>query len=124
MLMRAETLEGLLSMSEISPSSVSSLVNAQNAARNSPLHYAALNNHLDTVKFLVSAGADLAVANVAGRDAMGEAARADAGEVVAWLEARMESKAKSTGEKEGECEGGDGGLEEVMMEGKDGEGEG
>lgn len=54
-----------------------SLLNHQNHSGNTPLHWAALNTHLECVKALVEAGADLAATNDAGLDAVFLAERAD-----------------------------------------------
>lgn len=45
-------------------------VNHRNYSGNTPLHWAALNTHLECVKALVGAGADLGVKNDAGHDAV------------------------------------------------------
>lgn len=74
--------------------SAAPLLNARNSAGNTPLHWAALNGHLEIVKALVQAGADIGVQNAAGRSAVGEAEVAAmgegetagrVGEVVVWL---------------------------------------
>jgi len=56
-----------------------------NQEGNTPLHWAALNGHLEAVKALVSQGADTGVRNKAGRTVGFEAQRAGRGEVVGWL---------------------------------------
>jgi len=61
------------------------LLNAQNQQGNTPLHWAAYNGHLDVVKLLIAAGADMWVKNSAGHLAMFEAERADKNEVVQYL---------------------------------------
>ncbi|KAJ9240294.1 hypothetical protein DTO169E5_4082 [Paecilomyces variotii] len=71
-----------------SASSPSSIINHRNHSGNTPLHWAALNTHLDCVKALVEAGADIDIKNDAGHDAVFLAER------TAW----------STEEKEGEEE--------------------
>ncbi|KAJ6132518.1 hypothetical protein N7471_007733 [Penicillium samsonianum] len=48
----------------------SAFVNHRNNSGNTPLHWAALNAHLECVKALVEAGADLDVKNDAGHDAV------------------------------------------------------
>lgn len=64
---------------------MSAILDAHNAAGNTPLHWAALNGHLEAVKVLVGAGADVRVRNGAGREAVGEAEGGGRGEVVEWL---------------------------------------
>ncbi|KAH8423581.1 ankyrin repeat-containing protein [Aspergillus melleus] len=54
-----------------------SILNHKNHSGNTPLHWAALNTHLECVKALVEAGADIAVTNDAGLDAVFLAERAD-----------------------------------------------
>jgi ankyrin repeat protein len=66
-------------------------VNHRNYSGNTPLHWAALNTHLECVKALVEAGADIAVKNDAGHDAVFLAERA------AW-----DASAENEGEGEGE----------------------
>lgn len=61
------------------------ILESQNAAGNTPLHWAALNGHLDAVKALVRAGADPSVTNGAGHDVVYEAEVAGREEVVEWL---------------------------------------
>ncbi|KAL9613053.1 MAG: hypothetical protein Q9167_002399 [Letrouitia subvulpina] len=67
------------------PSSASLDVNLQNSAGNTPLHWASLNGHLDAVKALVGAGADPALRNGTGHDAVYEAEVGGKEEVVSWL---------------------------------------
>ncbi|KAK8208429.1 ankyrin repeat-containing domain protein [Phyllosticta capitalensis] len=62
-----------------------SFVNLRNSSGNTALHWAALNGHLDAVKLLVSLGADAAVLNAAGHDAVYEAEQNDKNDVVSWL---------------------------------------
>lgn len=45
------------------------LINHRNNSGNTPLHWAALNTHLDCVKALVEAGADVRAKNNAGHEA-------------------------------------------------------
>ncbi|KAJ5831882.1 hypothetical protein N7474_000193 [Penicillium riverlandense] len=66
-------------------------VNHRNYSGNTPLHWAALNTHLECVKALVEAGADIAVKNDAGHDAVFLAERA------AW-----DAAAENEGEGEAE----------------------
>jgi NAD/NADP transhydrogenase alpha subunit len=51
-------------------------VNHRNHSGNTPLHWAALNTHLECVKALVESGADVTVKNHAGHDAVFLAERA------------------------------------------------
>ncbi|KAL8781221.1 MAG: hypothetical protein Q9213_006114 [Squamulea squamosa] len=60
-------------------------VNLPNSSGNTPLHWAALNGHLDAVKILLAAGADPTIRNIAGHDAVYEAERSGKQEVVEWL---------------------------------------
>jgi len=61
------------------------LINARNDSGNTPLHWAALNGHLETSKALITAGADMWVRNHAGNLAIFEAERAGKDDVVAYL---------------------------------------
>ncbi|KAF3406801.1 Ankyrin repeat-containing protein YAR1 [Talaromyces pinophilus] len=56
---------------------LASFLNYRNYTGNTPLHWAALNTHLDCVKALVEAGADISLKNDAGHDALFLAERAD-----------------------------------------------
>ena len=69
----------------LSASSQAISLNLQNASGNTPLHWAALNGHLPTVKLLIEAGADPSVMNRAGKDAVYEAEVNEKNEVAAWL---------------------------------------
>ncbi|KAL8796433.1 MAG: hypothetical protein Q9182_007379 [Xanthomendoza sp. 2 TL-2023] len=60
-------------------------LNLPNSSGNTPLHWAALNGHLDAVKILIGAGADPTIRNNAGHDAVYEAERSGKTEVVEWL---------------------------------------
>jgi hypothetical protein len=62
---------------QLSQEQVAAVVNHRNHSGNTPLHWAALNTHLECVKVLVEAGADIAVKNDAGLDAVFLAERAD-----------------------------------------------
>ena len=62
-----------------------SLINAVNEAGNTPLHWAALNGHLESVKLLLHAGASVGLFNRAGHDAVFEAEINDKQDVVDWL---------------------------------------
>ncbi|KAF4313752.1 putative ankyrin repeat containing protein yar1 [Botryosphaeria dothidea] len=65
--------------------SYKSFVNLKNASGNTALHWAALNGHLAAVKTLVSLGADAAILNTAGHDAVFEAEQNGKNDVVGWL---------------------------------------
>lgn len=60
-------------------------INRQNSQGNTPLQWAAYNGHVEVVKVLVSAGANMWIKNAAGHLAMFEAERADKTEVVGFL---------------------------------------
>ncbi|EZG06097.1 hypothetical protein H106_04282 [Trichophyton rubrum CBS 735.88] len=53
------------------------LINHKNHSGNTPLHWAALNTHLECVKALVEAGADIILKNNAGHDAVFVAEQSD-----------------------------------------------
>jgi hypothetical protein len=61
------------------------LINSLNDAGNTPLHWAALNGHLESVKLLIQSGADVTIINKAGHDAVFEAEINDKSAVVDWL---------------------------------------
>jgi hypothetical protein len=61
----------------LSSEDFASFINYRNYTGNTPLHWAALNTHLDCVKALVEAGADISLKNDAGHDALFLAERAD-----------------------------------------------
>ena len=69
----------------ISTQSQASVLDAQNAWGNTPLHWAALNGHLEAVKALLAAGATLGIKNKAGHDAVYEAEMNSKNSVVEWL---------------------------------------
>ena len=94
------------------------LLNAQNMAGNTPLHWAALNGHLEAVKLLVNAGADMGMKNQAGKDALAEAELGEKEEVGLWLMGKMENVKRPEGGKDA---GGD--EQEMDIGGKD-DGEG
>ncbi len=76
------------------------LVNHQNVSGNTPLHWAALNGHIEIVKALVKAGADPTIANEAGRDAVVEAeysSQPGADECATWLLKECEALESGTG---------------------------
>ncbi|KAF1918873.1 hypothetical protein BDU57DRAFT_511637 [Ampelomyces quisqualis] len=83
------------------------LLNAVNDAGNTPLHWAALNGHLHSVKFLIQSGADVTIINRAGHDAVFEAEINDKKEVVDWLLGaveELESGIGQTGEAAGDAD--------------------
>lgn len=93
--------------------SAPSLVNYKNVSGNTPLHWAALNGHLDCVKALVAAGADASIINAAGHDAVYEAEQSGkegGGEVAGWMLANCAGLDKGTSARavEGEASGEDG----------------
>lgn len=65
------------SSAALSSEDFASFINYRNYTGNTPLHWAALNTHLDCVKALVEAGADISLKNDAGHDALFLAERAD-----------------------------------------------
>lgn len=69
-----------------------------NDAGNTPLHWAALNGHLESVKLLVQSGADVTIINKAGHDAVFEAEINDKKEVVEWLLGAVEELEKGIGQ--------------------------
>ncbi|KAE8374245.1 hypothetical protein BDV26DRAFT_270427 [Aspergillus bertholletiae] len=62
---------------QLDQAQVAAVVNHRNHSGNTALHWAALNTHLECVKALVGAGADVAITNDAGLDAVFLAERAD-----------------------------------------------
>jgi len=62
-----------------------SILNSQNAAGNTALHWAALNGHLEAVKVLLDEGSDPTITNHKGHDAVYEAELNDKREVVEWV---------------------------------------
>ncbi|KAL1970875.1 hypothetical protein VTN77DRAFT_2709 [Rasamsonia byssochlamydoides] len=79
---------------------IAAFINFRNHSGNTPLHWAALNTHLDCVKALVEAGADVGAKNDAGHDALFLAERVD------WSsEPEVEEKGEG-GEENGEGENG------------------
>lgn len=72
-------------MKLISTHSKGSILDAQNAWGNTPLHWAALNGHLEAVKALLAAGATAGIKNEAGHDAVYEAEMNSKNSVVEWL---------------------------------------
>lgn len=70
-------LQCLTSDPSLTPDDLAPFINYRNHSGNTPLHWAALNTHLDCVKALVEAGADVDAKNDAGHDALFLAERAD-----------------------------------------------
>lgn len=90
-------------------------INAINAAGNTPLHWAALNGHLECVKLLMHSGADITIFNKAGHDAVFEAELNDKKDVVDWLLSEVEELEKGIGQDgAGPSDGG----EDANMEGE------
>lgn len=77
-------------------------INAVNAAGNTPLHWAALNGHLECVKLLMHSGSDITVFNAAGHDAVFEAELNDKQDVVDWLLSEVEELENGIGGQAGE----------------------
>lgn len=61
------------------------ILNSQNKAGNTALHWAALNGHLEAVKVLLEEGSDPTITNQRGHDAVYEAELNDKKEVVEWV---------------------------------------
>ncbi|KAJ5688920.1 hypothetical protein N7462_003312 [Penicillium macrosclerotiorum] len=83
-------------------------VNHRNHSGNTPLHWAALNTHLECVKALVEAGADVTIKNDAGHDAVFLAERAAwsaSAEEVDENEDETQEIEMTVGEPEGQGEG-------------------
>ena len=75
----------------------SAIINAVNDSGNTPLHWAALNGHLESVKLLMQSGADVTIFNKAGHDAVFEAEINDKKEVVDLLLGAVEELEKGIG---------------------------
>jgi ankyrin repeat protein len=103
------------------------IVNAQNQAGNTALHWAALNGHLEAVKVLLEHGGDPTITNARGHDAVYEAELNDKSEVVEWvlkeggegLEEGVSGKTEGSGENELLDESADEPNEEDAQLGKD-----
>ena len=87
-------------------------LNAVNEAGNTPLHWAALNGHLESVKVLIHSGADVTIINRAGHDAVYEAEINDKSEVVDWLLGAVEELERGVGQG-GQAEAGEDMEEDV-----------
>ena len=104
------------------------LLNMQNKAGNTALHYASLNGHLSAVKTLVTAGVNPSVQNSAGHEAAFEAERAEKVEVAEFLlglargrdgegvDRGDEDEVELDGDGETVGDGGDGGEEVKELE--------
>lgn len=79
------------------------IINHRNHSGNTPLHWAALNTHLDCVKALVEAGADVSSKNDAGLDAVFLAER------TSWTTGEV--KEEQNGDEEAEIQAGEDGEE-------------
>lgn len=78
-------------------SQLASYISAPNASNNTPLHWAALNNHLNVVQYLYSQSADLLLKNDQGRTALEEAESRGWEEVARYLAAKMAVEVKKRG---------------------------
>lgn len=106
MLMGEEILNYLLQTlkKDQDQSHLQNVINHRNHSGNTPLHWAALNTHLDCVKALVEAGADISIKNDAGLDAVFLAERTgwSTGEVKEDDDESREAQAEAGSEEGGE----------------------
>ena len=72
-------------------------INTPNSSKNTPLHWAALNNHLDMVQYLYSQSADPLLKNEQGRTALEEAEGRGWEGVAKYLAAKMAIEVKKRG---------------------------
>src|SRR5690606_14225292 len=93
------------------------LLSQTNSGGNTPLHWAALNGHLEVDKILVmAANADPTITNLVGHDAVYEAELNDKKEVVDWLLSHCESLEEVIGgDGEGDAEEVEVASEDVEM---------
>lgn len=92
------------------------LLSQKNSGGNTPLHWAALNGHLEVVKILVmAANADPTITNAVGHDAVYEAELNDKGDVVDWLLGHCENLEEGVA-GEGDAEGEGEAVDVVMSE--------
>ncbi|KNG84635.1 putative ankyrin repeat protein (Yar1), partial [Aspergillus nomiae NRRL 13137] len=96
---------GVLTQAEaqLDQAQVAAVINHRNHSGNTALHWAALNTHLECVKALVGAGADISITNDAGLDPVFLAERAD------WsTEEQGEEQDEAEAEVEAEAQEGEG----------------
>ena len=119
----------------LSQHSLALALNIQNSSGNTPLHWAALNGHVEAVKVLVAADADASLTNKAGKDAIYEAEANGKNEVAEWLltegkwlergvsgsGGKVEDGVVGEGAEDG-AEGEEGSDDVVMKEGESGQG--
>jgi ankyrin repeat protein len=98
-----------------------SILNAQNLAGNTALHWAALNGHLESVKVLLEEGSDPTITNQRGHDAVYEAELNDKSQVVEWvLKEGGEGLEEGVGNDAMEGEAGEDADADEAMDGVDG----